>query len=86
MGGGIGPISIDIGTNKKGEADFIGSGGTITIGAKSPLSGHVSLGVTRNATLKDFGNMLLEGMSDVKNAIDQYVFENIERQILTLSQ
>jgi hypothetical protein len=86
MGGGIGPISIDIGTNEGGEPDFVGSGGNLTVGAKSTPSGHVSLETTGTATLKDLGNNALKGMSKAKKALDQYVFDNIVKQIFVLSQ
>jgi hypothetical protein len=85
-GGGGGPINIDIGTNEKGDLDFAGSGGNLTIGAKSTPSGHASLGVTGTATLKDLGNKVLEGMDKVKSVFTQYIFDNIASQMSGLPQ
>jgi hypothetical protein len=82
MGGGIGPISIDIGSNENGEPDIVGSGGNVTIGHKSTPSGNISIVATRTATLKDLGNKVFEEMSKAKDAINQYVLDNIAEQII----
>jgi hypothetical protein len=84
--GGTGPINIDIGQNENANVDFMESGGIITIGAKSTPSVHVSLGGTATATLKDLKNNMLKGMGELKEAANQFIFDNIAKQILALPQ